>query len=99
MKQQGNWGLGVLLVFCVRSFGLLLSSIVILICITYLYIQLATSRSYVAPTEDELVNLKYLFFFVLVFVRGPTHVTQTDVWVSRGDTLSFFQKTRESLYW
>ena len=25
-------------------------------------------------------------------VRGPTHVTQTDVWVSRGDTLSLFKR-------
>ena len=25
-------------------------------------------------------------------IRGPTHVTQTDVWVSRGDTLSLFKR-------
>ena len=26
------------------------------------------------------------------FIRGPTHVTHTDVWVSRGDTLSLFKR-------
>ena len=26
------------------------------------------------------------------FVRGPTHITQTDVWVSRGDKLSLFKR-------
>ena len=26
------------------------------------------------------------------FVRGPTHITQTDVWVSREDTLSLFSR-------
>ena len=28
----------------------------------------------------------------LSIIRGPTHVTQTDVWVSRGDTLSLFKR-------
>ena len=28
----------------------------------------------------------------LCFIRGPTHVTQTDVWVSGGDTLSLFKR-------
>ena len=27
-----------------------------------------------------------------LLIRGPTHVTQTDVWVSRGDTLSLFKR-------
>ena len=27
-------------------------------------------------------------------ILGPTHITQTDVWVPWGDTLSLFQKTR-----
>ena len=26
------------------------------------------------------------------FIRGPTHITQTDVWVSSGDTLSLFKR-------
>ena len=25
-------------------------------------------------------------------IRGPTHITQTDVWVSRGGTFSFFKR-------
>ena len=29
---------------------------------------------------------------LLCFIHGPTHVTQTDVWVSRGDTLSLFKR-------
>jgi len=30
-----------------------------------------------------------------IIIRGPTHITQTDVWVSRGDTLSLFKRHRE----
>ena len=29
---------------------------------------------------------------LLCFILGPTHVTQTDVWVSRGDKLSLFKR-------
>jgi len=28
----------------------------------------------------------------LCFIRGPTHITRTDVWVSCGDTLSLFKR-------
>jgi len=28
----------------------------------------------------------------LELIRGPTHITHTDVWVSRGDTLSLFKR-------
>ena len=34
------------------------------------------------------------FAEALYFIRGPTHVAQTDVWESRRDTLNLFQKTR-----
>ena len=30
--------------------------------------------------------------FFCSIIRGPTHITQTDVWVSRGDTLSLFKR-------
>ena len=33
--------------------------------------------------------------FVKTLIRGPTHVTKTDVWVSRGDTLSLFKRRGE----
>jgi hypothetical protein len=26
------------------------------------------------------------------FIRGPTHITQTDVWISRGGTLSLSKR-------
>jgi len=29
------------------------------------------------------------------FIRGPTHITRTDVWVSCGDTLSLFKRRGE----
>jgi len=32
-------------------------------------------------------------------IRGPTHITQTDAWVSRGDSLNLFQKTLEKGDW
>jgi len=28
----------------------------------------------------------------LELIRGPTHITQTDIWVSRGGTLSVFKR-------
>ena len=33
--------------------------------------------------------------FIKRFIRGPTHNTRTDVWVSRGDTLSLFKRRGE----
>jgi hypothetical protein len=32
---------------------------------------------------------------LFLFIRGPTYVTQTDVWVSRGNTLSLFKRRGE----
>ena len=41
--------------------------------------------------DMNLVAVKFMSFFPR-FIRGPTHITQTDVWVSRGDTLSLFKR-------
>ena len=37
------------------------------------------------------------WFARATLIRGPTHVTQTDVWVSRGDTLSLFKRRGDCL--
>ena len=37
--------------------------------------------------KDELRRLRWS-----QVIRGPTHITQTNVWVSRGDTLSLFKR-------
>jgi len=34
----------------------------------------------------------FVVFILFQVIRGPTHVTQTDVWVSRGDTLSLSKR-------
>ena len=52
------------------------------------YLTVCFNFDRVHPVHPFQRNMSGLFSII----RGPTHITQTDVWVSRGDTLSLFKR-------
>ena len=51
-------------------------------------------HSSVLPLEFVKIagSVKIPMYFTFWFIRGPTHITQADVWVPRGGTLSLFKR-------